>query len=72
MEPQKSPKKQLHKAIELSSAGLQMGLIIYLGALFGEWLDATFLTTYLKETITLVSIFLSIFIFIRKASKLND
>lgn len=36
------PKKQLNKYIRFTSIGLQMGLTIYLGSKFGEWLDVKF------------------------------
>ncbi|MGY8909205.1 MAG: AtpZ/AtpI family protein [Flavobacteriales bacterium] len=68
----KETKKPLNKAIQLSGAGLQMGLTIYLGFLLGEWLDVKFETTYLEQTITLVAIFISIYLLIRQAKKIND
>ena len=43
----KNQKKPLNKALQLSGAGLQMGLTIYLGFLFGKWLDANFETSFL-------------------------
>ncbi|AOW17759.1 hypothetical protein LPB03_09960 [Polaribacter vadi] len=68
----KETKKPLNKAIQLSGAGLQMGLTIYLGFLLGEWLDVKFETTYLEQTVTLVAIFISIYLLIRQAKKIND
>lgn len=68
----KEKKKPLNKAIQLSGAGLQMGLTIYLGFLLGEWLDVKFETTYLEQTVTLVAIFISIYLLIRQAKKIND
>lgn len=68
----KETKKTLNKAIQLSGAGLQMGLTIYLGFLLGEWLDVKFETTYLEQTVTLVAIFISIYLLIRQAKKIND
>ena len=65
-------KKPLNKAIQLSGAGLQMGLTIYLGFLLGEWLDIKFETNFLTETITLIAIFLAIYTLIKKANKIND
>ena len=65
-------KKPLNKAIQLSGAGLQMGLTIYLGFLLGEWLDTKFETTFLTETTTLVAIFLAMYSLIKQANKIND
>ena len=49
-----------------------MGLTIYLGFLLGKWLDKTFQQTFLTETTTLVSIFLSMYSLIKQANKIND
>ncbi|MDD7915455.1 AtpZ/AtpI family protein [Polaribacter ponticola] len=66
------PKKPLNKALQLSGAGLQMGLTIYFGFLIGKWLDITFQTNFLKETITLLAIFLSMYSLIKQANRIND
>ncbi|MBU3011160.1 AtpZ/AtpI family protein [Polaribacter vadi] len=65
-------KKPLNKAIQLSGAGLQMGLTIYLGFLLGKWLDKTFETAFLKEAITLLAVFLAMYSLIKQANKIND
>lgn len=65
-------KKPFNKAIQLSGAGLQMGLIIYLGFLLGEWLDTKFELTFLTETITLLAIFLAMYSLIKQANKINE
>ncbi len=72
MEPKNQKKSSLNKAMRLSGAGIQMGLTIYLGYLLGEWLDVKFETTFLKETITLLAIFLSMYSLIRQVNKLHD
>ena len=69
---QKEIKKPLNKAMQLSGAGLQMGLTIYLGFLLGKWLDSTFETNFLKETITLAAIFLAMYSLIKQANRIND
>lgn len=69
----KSNKKEpLNKALQLSGAGLQMGLTIYLGFLLGKWLDTTLETSFLKETVTLLAIFLAMYSLIKQANKIND
>lgn len=65
-------KKPLNKAIQLSGAGLQMGLTIYLGFLLGSWLDTKFELTFLTETITLLAIFLAMYSLIKQANKINE
>ena len=68
----KETKKPLNKALQLSGAGLQLGLTIYLGFLLGKWLDATFNNQFLKETITLLSVFLAMYALIKQANRIND
>ena len=58
--------------MQLSGAGIQMGLTIYLGFLLGKWLDATFETNFLKETVTLLAIFISMYSLIKQVNKLHD
>lgn len=67
-----SKNKPLNKGIQLASAGLQMGLTIYLGFLLGNWLDEKFELNFLKEAVTLFAVFMSIYLLIRQAKKLND
>jgi uncharacterized membrane protein YfcA len=74
MEPQKSPKienKNLQNAAKLSGAGLQMGLIIYLGNLLGSWLDKKFESFYLEITLTLFAIFMAMYALIRQVNQMN-
>lgn len=68
----KETKKPLNKALQLSGAGLQMGVTIYLGFLLGKWLDTIFETQFLKETITLLAIFLAMYSLIKQANRIND
>ena len=58
MTKKSAQKKPLHKALQLSGAGLQMGLTIYLGFLLGKWLELKFEASFLTEITTLVAIFL--------------
>jgi membrane protein DedA with SNARE-associated domain len=72
MKQKNTQKKPLNKAIQLSGAGLQMGLTIYLGFLLGKWLDTKFELTFLTETITLLAIFLAMYSLIKQANKINE
>ncbi|MDG1172582.1 MAG: AtpZ/AtpI family protein [Polaribacter sp.] len=72
MTKKSAQKKQLHKALQLSGAGLQMGLTIYLGFLLGKWLELKFEVPFLTEITTLVAIFLSMYSLIKQANKIND
>lgn len=72
MKSKNSQKKPLNKALQLSGAGLQMGLTIYLGFLLGKWLDNKFELNFLTETITLLAIFLAMYSLIKQANKINE
>lgn len=73
MEPQKPRDNSglLRTAASLSSIAIQMGVTIYLGNLLGEWLDAKFQKTFLEDTITLLAVFLSIYLVIKKVMAMN-
>ena len=52
-----------------------MGGTIWLGNLLGEWLDAKFQTSYWENIITLLAVFIAIYLVISqvlKISKDND
>jgi len=57
--------------IALSGIGLQMGLTIFLGNILGKWLDTTFSKSFLEPTITILSIFISIYSVIKGVNKIN-
>jgi len=61
----------LRTAASLSGIAIQMGATIFLGNLLGEWLDQKFEKTYLEDTITLLAVFLSIYLVIKKVMTLN-
>lgn len=73
MKPQKprDNAELLRAAASLSGIAIQMGVTIYLGNLLGAWLDAKFEKTYLEDTITLLAVFLSMYVVIRKVMTLN-
>lgn len=68
---EKKPENQLSKWARFSTIAIQMGGTIFLGNLFGAWLDTKFETTYLESTITLIAVFLSMYIVIRGVNQLN-
>lgn len=72
MTSKKPPRKPINKALQLSGAGLQMGLTIYLGFILGKWLDKTLETSYLKEVVTLLAVFFAMYSLIKQANKIND
>lgn len=54
-----------------STIALQMGATIYAGNLLGTWLDHKYLTTFLEPGITLLAIFLSIYMVIKAVININ-
>jgi len=72
MKQNKPQGKPLNKALQLSGAGLQMGVTIYLGFLLGEWLDQKLELTFLTEVVTLFAIFLAMYSLIKQANKMNE
>ncbi|AEH00913.1 AtpZ/AtpI family protein [Lacinutrix sp. 5H-3-7-4] len=71
----RKPKKQLSPYIRFTTVAFQMGAIIWLGNLLGEWLDTKYQTTYWENTITLLAVFSAMYLVISqvlKISKDND
>jgi len=71
-QPSKRKDKGLKNWAVFSSIGLQMGLIIYLGNLFGKWLDQELSTTFLENTITVISVFGAIYSVISRLKHFNS
>ncbi|PCH99718.1 MAG: hypothetical protein COB81_10375 [Flavobacteriaceae bacterium] len=71
---EKKPKKPLNKYLQLSSAGLQMGISIYLGAYFGKKLDAHY--QFEKPVFTigliLIAFILSMYSLLQKLKSLDE
>ncbi|MFC4095846.1 AtpZ/AtpI family protein [Euzebyella saccharophila] len=61
----------IRNAASLSGIAIQMGATIYLGNLLGAWLDVKFEKDYLEDTVTLIAVFLSMYLVIKKVINLN-
>ena len=61
----------IRNAASLSGIAIQMGATIYLGNLLGAWLDVKFEKTYFEDTVTLIAVFLSMYLIIKKVMNLN-
>ncbi|WP_209401134.1 AtpZ/AtpI family protein [Pseudozobellia sp. WGM2] len=61
----------IRNAASLSGIAIQMGATIYLGNLLGAWLDVKFEKTYFEDTVTLIAVFLSMYLVIKKVMNLN-
>ncbi len=77
MEKQKnqSKKKSLKNIAVFSGIGFQMGITIWLGNLFGTWLDNYYHKDFWQTTITFVAICIAIFsvvLQVQKFSSKND
>lgn len=69
--PKEKKNAQLNRWVKFSTIPFQMGVTIYLGNLLGKWLDVRYETDWLETTITLLSVFLSIYIVIKGVIQLN-
>lgn len=63
--------KPRNKFISLASSGLQIGITIWLGNELGQWLDAKFQKEFFEIIITLVSIFISIYLMIMQVINIS-
>jgi len=68
----KKPKNQLKNWAVFSGIGIQMGLTIFLGNLIGVWLDKKLSTSFLEETITLIAVFMAMYIVIKRVNKFDE
>lgn len=69
--PKNKEKGALRTWGRFSTIAIQMGVTIYLGNLLGGWLDKKLQTTFLESTITLLAVFLSMYIVIKAVMQLN-
>ncbi|GGW38432.1 AtpZ/AtpI family protein [Arenibacter certesii] len=76
MDPQKPPKKNngLRNAAILSGVAIQMGIIIFLAAKGGKWLDAYFEMESKTFTIivTLLGVAISIYLVLQQLKRINN
>lgn len=70
--PEKKPESPLKSWAKFSTVAIQMGVTIYLGNLFGAWLDHKFETNFLEPLISLLAVFLSMYVVIRAVKNLNS
>ncbi|WP_196885648.1 AtpZ/AtpI family protein [Aureivirga sp. CE67] len=66
-------KKQLNNYIRFSAMGLQMGVTIAAGAIFGQWLDKKYPNSYQIYTVifSLLAVFASIYNIVRQVLKIS-
>ena len=65
------PNSQLKNWAVFSGIGLQMGIIIFLGNLLGKWIDTKFHTTFGEELVTLLAVFLAMYIIVYRVNRMN-
>ncbi len=65
------PKGQPNKFLQLSGAGLQMGVTIYLGYKLGQWLDAKYNKTFFESALTFTGVLIAIYALIKQVMNLN-
>jgi hypothetical protein len=70
---QEPKKKPLNKWLQLINIPIQMGVVIFLFAYFGKWLDEQYgnLNEPNAKIFTLVGVFLALYNVIRQVNQLN-
>jgi len=71
LQNRRKPKKQPNPYLRFTSVAFQMGATIYLGNVFGKWLDGKYQTTFLESTITLFAVFSTMYLVISQVLKLS-
>lgn len=71
MKNQNSKNEAPSKWVRFSSIAIQMGATIYLGNLLGGWLDKTYSKTFWEPTVTMIAIFLSMYLVIKGVNQIN-
>ena len=69
---EKKPESPLKSWAKFSTVAIQMGVTIYLGNLLGSWLDGKFETAFLEPAVTLLAVFLSMYVIIKAVKDLNS
>ncbi len=69
--PKNKENAPLKNWVRFSTIAIQMGATIFLGNLLGQWLDTKFETTFLENTVTLIAVFLSMYIVIKGVNQMN-
>ena len=69
---EKKPESPLKSWAKFSTVAIQMGVTIYLGNLLGSWLDGKFETAFLEPALTLLAVFLSMYVIIKAVKDLNS
>ena len=67
-------KKQANKWLALINIPFQMGLIIFLGVIFGQWLDEKFKIegSILTIVFSLLAVFIALYNVIRQVNKMSN
>ncbi|GEQ84834.1 hypothetical protein ULMS_03420 [Patiriisocius marinistellae] len=71
MENPKKKNESPSKWLRFSSIALQMGATIYLGNLLGGWLDGQYTTTFWEPTVTMIAVFISMYLIIKGVNQMN-
>ena len=69
-----SNKKQANKWLVFMNIPFQMGLIIFLGVIFGQWLDEKFKieSSILTIVFSLLAVFIALYNVIRQVNKMSN
>ncbi len=59
------------KYVRFTSVAIQMGLTIWLGNLLGQWLDTKYDKTFWESTVTLIAVFIAMYMVIAQVIKVS-
>ena len=73
-QPNQNPKKPFRNYVVFSGIAVQMGLIIYLGVYFGNWVDGkmAFQKRYFTILFTFLAMIIAIYAVIAQLKKFNE
>ena len=71
MSKEQNNRNSPNKYVRFTSVAFTMGATIFLGNLLGKWLDAHYEKEFWETTVTLLSVFISIYMVIAQVIKVS-
>ncbi|MDH7913683.1 AtpZ/AtpI family protein [Winogradskyella sp. SYSU M77433] len=70
-QPKPKPNNKPNKFLRFTSVAFQMGGTIFLGNYLGQWLDEKYDKDFWESTVTLISVFISMYLVISQVIKVS-
>lgn len=65
----KGNKIKNNKFLQFTAVAFQMGATIFLGNYLGKWLDENYNSNFYEQVVTLIAVFVSLYLVIKQAIK---